>query len=372
MKKKSHIKEHFLSTLLFLGIFLFASCSSNEPVDVTSNETVGFSITQSEDWGNGSSSRATVIDLKSLYTQGFGVFAYYTQNKPWGSYQQGSAPNFMNNIKVYSTDNGVNWTYSPLKYWLGYPGEYTSFFAYAPYNANTTINGSEINFTVNETVKNQVDLMWSNTETTDLTRRDEAIGINFLHALAKIGFTAQANIEGTTTTAKVYIRIQKLVLTSPTDNNGTASTGPFYTEGTLDLKNTTNVASWEATNTERKFNLDYSNFVGAQSTGFLLTKEDNESAKPLNADDSYVMIIPQSETCFNVYVEYEVRLEGADHNVYESYTNKRAGTLKLNFEAGKAYTLNLIFGLDEFTIDENITVTSWTPVTEVEIDDMVP
>ncbi len=70
----------------------------------------------------------------SLQTQGFGVFGYYTDNKP---YSETAIPNFMYNQKV----SGATWTYSPLKYW---PNEFgtgaisegqdrLTFFAYAPY-----------------------------------------------------------------------------------------------------------------------------------------------------------------------------------------------------------------------------------------------
>ena len=75
---------------------------------------------------------------------GFGVFGYYTD---LNEYDQISSPNFMYNQKVeYS---GGSWTYEPVKYW---PNEYGSkaqsddvdkvtFFAYAPYTANTPATG---------------------------------------------------------------------------------------------------------------------------------------------------------------------------------------------------------------------------------------
>ena len=74
----------------------------------------------------------------SLQTEGFGVFAYYSDSE---SFSETSKPNFMYNQKV----SGENWTYSPLKYWPNEFGKNASsegqdrltFFAYAPYvNAN--------------------------------------------------------------------------------------------------------------------------------------------------------------------------------------------------------------------------------------------
>ena len=73
----------------------------------------------------------------SLQTEGFGVFSYYSDSE---SYSETSKPNFMYNQQVTCPD-GVNWIYSPLKYW---PNEFgnnatsegqdrLTFFAYAPY-----------------------------------------------------------------------------------------------------------------------------------------------------------------------------------------------------------------------------------------------
>jgi hypothetical protein len=72
----------------------------------------------------------------SLGKHGFGVFAYYTDGKP---YSETATPDFMYNQKV--TYNTSAWTYAPVKYW---PNEFGSsaisegqdkltFFAYAPY-----------------------------------------------------------------------------------------------------------------------------------------------------------------------------------------------------------------------------------------------
>ena len=82
----------------------------------------------------------------NLQTEGFGVFAYYTDN---GEYSQRSTPNFMYNQKVaYNSVAGV-WDYTPVKYW---PNEYgtdagsadmdkLSFFAYAPFVSAAPVTG---------------------------------------------------------------------------------------------------------------------------------------------------------------------------------------------------------------------------------------
>ena len=95
---------------------------------------------------------AGAMDNDQLKTNGFGVFGYYTD---MNEYDQTSTPNFMYNQKV----SGAGWTYEPVKYW---PNEYgnkaisddvdkLTFFAYAPYTANTPatgkVNGDQVGIT---------------------------------------------------------------------------------------------------------------------------------------------------------------------------------------------------------------------------------
>lgn len=99
---------------------------------------------------------------------GFGVFAYYSETqkiKAWGNWDVTSdpmvsinkAPNFMYNEKLTWSNTKNGWDYSPVKYWpngtdaanvvnVTNPSntateaapQYLSFFAYAPYVAETT------------------------------------------------------------------------------------------------------------------------------------------------------------------------------------------------------------------------------------------
>lgn len=128
---------------------LFAACSNSDelataqaPEAVQGEIPVGFeayamrSVTRAGATGD--------INLDKLKTNGFGVFAYYTDNN---DYDQMSTPNFMYNEKV--TFESDKWTYSPIKYW---PNEYgstamsedydrVSFFAYAPHVEVTPSTG---------------------------------------------------------------------------------------------------------------------------------------------------------------------------------------------------------------------------------------
>ncbi len=131
--------------ILAAAAALFAACSSDdglapeqqqqtvqsEQVPVGFNAYVNRNTTRS-----GISYELTNTTLK----QGFGVFAYYTDNQP---YSQTSTPNFMYNQKVTGSTSGetTTWSYTPVKYW---PNEFggaaisdgedkLTFFAYAPF-----------------------------------------------------------------------------------------------------------------------------------------------------------------------------------------------------------------------------------------------
>lgn len=78
---------------------------------------------------------------------GFGVFAYYTQDKDYDATGENQTPNWMYNQQV-KWDGTSAWTYSPLKYWpndnttaddkgaTGTTSSKVSFFAYAPFAGN--------------------------------------------------------------------------------------------------------------------------------------------------------------------------------------------------------------------------------------------
>lgn len=81
-----------------------------------------------------------------LCNNGFGVFAYYSDNV---YYSQELAPNFMYNMKMTYSSWNDEWVYSPLTYWPNEHGsnvgsdnvDRLSFFAYAPYVEVSPGNG---------------------------------------------------------------------------------------------------------------------------------------------------------------------------------------------------------------------------------------
>ncbi|MCR5575277.1 MAG: Ig-like domain-containing protein [Bacteroidaceae bacterium] len=157
----------------------------------------------------------------NLQTEGFGVLAYYTDDKPYSSSSQ---PNFMYNTKV----SGANWEYEPIRYW---PNENSandasegidrvSFFAYAPYvqvnpvsgmvnaddesgivymNRNGAVGDPFVNYHVNFNPSKQVDFCWGVNKTTgkpniNMTKQgvNEKVEFQFYHALAALNVQVDA------------------------------------------------------------------------------------------------------------------------------------------------------------------------------------
>lgn len=363
MRMKKNIVNKFLRICVFLVAFLMVGCSDNVLDTNMSDSEVVFDTALPEDWNPITSTRAGIVGNTELQTKGFGVFAYYTGNDSWTT-ADATTPNFMNNTRVTSTDNGTTWSYSPIKYWPHNQNDKVSFFAYAPHGSSLTATGSKLNYTVPVDVRQQVDLMWSNSVTTDLKKQDNKIQFNFQHATSKIGFTMEAKIEGTSPIdeyEKVKLQIKRIVLTSNPNNAGDG-TGIFYKNATLEMNNLADVAIWADFGSERQ-SYTLTDFVNDEIT--INKSYTPQPAKSIIDDDSYLMIIPQNFLTggFDIYVEYDVNLyfngSGADSDYnYNTYTNGCIANLKINFEPAKSYVINIRLGLKDAVLGE-ISITDW-------------
>lgn len=346
-----HIVRVTERAMLLSAIMFFVACAGEK--SETEQNYVTFDITDSDGWNN--VSRGTELTTSNLATSGFGVFAYYTENKSWGT-ANADSPNFMNNTRV--TKSGTSWQYTPIKYWPHNQNDKVSFFAYAPYIANQTINGSTIEFNVEKDVDDQIDLTWSNSNTTNLNKNTSAVNFTFKHALARIGFNIMAKADGKYPLKKgITMRIKKVTIgygASTQNGNG------LYNNGELDLYST-NVA-WSNCSGSVAYSIEPNNFIGQNSDGFTLTNENTDKAQMLNRDDAYIMVIPQGTNTYNIYVEYEVLLSSDDGNggtkVYNQYTNKCVGTVELNLEASQTYIINMTTDLKNATVNY-VSITEW-------------
>ena len=141
------MKKIFLMTAVATAMMLTACTNSDDSPEVNNPEgkaVLGKTAISFDAYTGRTVTRGGAtgeIDATALQTNGFGVFAYYTDLK---KYDQTYVPNFMYNTHVeFDTDH---WEYSPVMYW---PNEYgsdaqsddedkVSFFAYAPYLVHTS------------------------------------------------------------------------------------------------------------------------------------------------------------------------------------------------------------------------------------------
>ncbi|WOF88012.1 fimbrillin family protein [Segatella copri] len=336
------------------------SCSSDDLNSLSDNSSKNEAISFDGYWGRSAvsvnGSRGSVIDKAEdlqKVSEGFGVFGNYssTDGEAFGS-------NLFENQKVtYSTEE-TKWTYSPKKYWS--PQGHIDFLAYAPRVEGTKLkdNTSCIEFTVADKAADQKDLLWANAANQTMAKNSgtgKKVKFQFAHALSRLGYTVKTKDADAGTT----ITLNKITLAGSADGK----TNAFYTKGTIDLskdlpKPSTSITDlWATSNNDTKQKFDW--FSGTQSLATTYT----------NPDTEYLFVIPQnfSKTTENadalyVIVEYTIKYEDE-----KTMTNKVSSQLKLNFEQGKAYTLNLTLGLTPIEFDVTA-VEGWTDTNQGEIN----
>lgn len=423
---------------LFIGslaaLALMASCSSsNDDLngEATTPQESNVPLTFSSYLGRTATTRAGATGVQTtstLATNGFGLFAYYTDNSSYGT---SSTPNFMYNTKVTGTptDAPSSWTYSPLRYWPNETGtdgtngatsegvDHLTFFAYAPYVEATATSGAvtddatvgitaltknsdagdpKVSYTVASDPSKSVDLLWgvSNTESwanvtgtpVTLTKglpylnlikpnTAQKVDFNFKHALSRLGLTVQGAFDqvdagGTLKDAK--ITVAKVEITG----------AAFADKGVLNLNNTTaGEPLWTADGTGTlSLTLDGDNLnttikdagatkAASQPEGVTATQK-----SLLKDDKTYFMFIPGTATAdkpLKVKITYytttdDPNLSGGYTRVENVITKKISATDGLKFEASKSYTLNLVLGMTSVKV--SATVADWTDGSSTQVD----
>ena len=351
----------------FIGIAAMAaltlvSCSSDDldsfSDNSSKNEAISFDgyLGRSAVAVNGT--RGSVVKISNLQTDGFGVFGKYTPTK-------GQASDlFINQQVTYdSSTDPAKWTYSPLKFW---PSDgHIDFLAYAPYDKNTTLTGdSKIeNFTVDENIAKQKDLLWTNDMnhqiTGNITTAKEKVNFQFHHALSRLGYNV--TLSGDYSSSGATFTVNKITLAGSSDGTKKA----FYKTGTIDLSKTvtndnTETNKEELSNTNTETGLWTAEASEGNKQNFdLVSSNQKLDQTGIKSGDNYLFVIPQdfSQTKTEggsdvdelyVYVEYTINYGGTTGSV----TNKVYKQIKKHFLQGNAYMLNLTLGLPiEFDVD---------------------
>ena len=416
---------------LFIGslaaLALMASCSSsNDDLNggATTPQESNVPLTFSSYLGRTATTRAGATgtittddagNTTSLQTEGFGLFATYTNN---ATYTASTGPNFMYNTKV----SGANWTYSPLRYWPNETGtdkngatsdnvDHLTFFAYAPYvtpsdNATGAITGAtegitaltgnaattdpKVTYVVAATPEKSVDLLWgvvptgtttwSNVSGTDVKLTEglpylnlikpnttQKVNFNFRHALAKLGLKvvgAFDAVKGGTKDAATKITVASVTI------EGTG----FKKTAVLNLNNTTaNEPLWEAVDGADDITLtvsgdnlnskikDSGKDEAQTVDGVTETAQDLLNSDATSAQKAF-MIIPSSADNKSLKVTIDYYVNTTDASLSKGYSrveNKITKTITgFAPEAGKNYTLLLSLGMTSVKV--SATVSDWT------------
>lgn len=418
-------QKFFIGSLALLA--LMTSCSSsNDDLNGGATQENNIPVTFSSYLGKTATSRAGTAgtittdganSTTSLQTEGFGLFATYTDN---AEYTAATGPNFMYNTKVSTKD----WTYSPLRYW---PNETSttnadgkgatsegvdrlSFFAYAPYveatattgavtentvgitalTANNVTTDPKVTYVVADDPSKSVDLLWgvvpagttkwSNVTGTDIDiaegkpylnlikpKTNQKVNLLFKHALAKLNLNvvgAFDAVTGGTKDAATKITVASVTI------EGTG----FKKTAVLNLNNTTaNEPLWEAVKDAGDITLTVSDANlnskikdsgkdEAQTVdGVTETAQDLLNSDATSAQKAF-MIIPSSATDNSLKVTIDYYVNTTDASLAKGYSrveNKITKTITgFAPEAGKNYTLLLSLGMTSVKV--SATVSDWT------------
>lgn len=368
--------KKFVMGIAAMAALTLVSCSSDDldsfSDNSSKNEAISFDgyLGRSAVAVNGT--RGSVVDLNALKIssesdkKGFGVFGYYNSSVTDHSSapEQSFDANLFNNEQVTCPKDGADWSYTPLKYW---PAQgHIDFLAYAPYGAGTALkktteteskNTSCIDFTVSETIANQIDLLWANAEnmTKDKLSSTEKnkVTFKFAHALSRLGYKVKLN--KAVSESEATITLKRITLAGSDDEKK----GAFYKTGTIDLSKTSSDGLWTNQSSDKQnFNLSSSKTLNNAV----------KDAEIKNSDNEYLFVIPQkfktgSDQLY-VIVEYTIEYKTGSAKPTVSY--KVSQQLQYDFEQGKAYTINLTIGLTP--IEFNADVTGWDPTTGTTID----
>ena len=414
-------------TFAAVAAVVLSSCAKVDNYKVSAPEAISFGVYA----GNSVNTKAvsgtdfgtvTTTSLQDAASNGFGVFAYYTDANNYDQSNDATKvkANFMYNQQV--TYSAGAWTYNPVKYWPNEHGasavstdtDKLTFLAYAPFVANFAIGTDKgvsitdkagtaeategiIAMTANNVAKDatltfkvpasseeQIDLLYGvlgaqytdvegNTIGTvgdpmeNLTKQktDGNVSILFKHALAKIAIDIKevVDAEDPVTTVNPVSDGTKVVVKS-VKLKGT----DIGTQGELNLY----TAAWNVTTTATEFTvapLPDAISVDAAPTAYPAIAGVDEDGLDNTID---LMLIPAATTeITGVEIVYYVctedtQLDGGVSVVENKISKNFASALAI--AKGKQYGLNLLLGLT--SIDLTATVEAWdviTPATDVDL-----
>lgn len=341
------MKTKLFTGVIALAVLVFVGCTKDEVKSSVDN-----AIEFGTYLGRDAQTKGSVFNTEGMKTQGFGVFAYYTNDQ---KYSAAATPNFMNNQQV--TYVGSAWTYAPVKYWPNEATDYVSFFAYAPYAETYKVPASGdpiIDFTVPADVTDHIDLVAAVNSHINCQKQavNDVVKFTFKHALSRVGFKVEAVMD------EVNDQENGATPDKDTQNNPIAAGTTisvqeveiysyFNNSGKLNL----NGAKWtDRANSYTSYKLIRDNFKDVADKVTI-------TPTPLNNEESYMMLIPTAASNkVKVRVKYTVttkddKLTGGASVVENNITSDE---FDFQFAQGKAYTFVLHLGLTSVKLDAEV------------------
>ena len=354
-----------------LAIAAAASCTKSDIVDTKFNEAISFETYTGRD----AQTKATPYGSQNV-PDAIGLYGYYLGNATaWGT---ASKANLWENASLTVTTAATQtspaiWSVAnDPKYWANDADKYT-FLAYAPITTatNTMTEGSYtitsetgganpvINYTVPSALGKQIDILYAKNEGTAATLKG-GVELNMHHALARL--TVKATATPKSETQPFTFHVKKVSIK-----------GAFNTSGTLNLYSYAG-ADWttknSVENTEYVFYTD-NTVVNSDDIAEANKVVDENYANYAKGESGYVegttatnylMMIPTdfkgtTETPVSpaeLYVEYTTYYEGQ-----ESMPINKKFNVAIDFEAGKAYSIDLAFNHTATPITFKVTVEDW-------------
>lgn len=375
------LRSIYLGTLPLLAVAMTA-CSSNEELarPDSKSDAINFSVV-SDNMTRAANSYCNINKPSS-----FKVTAYYNISENGTS----RTVNYYNGDidELTSTDNGATYPATKVRYWPE-NGENLSFYACVD-DGGTFTQPDELSgapspfvpqfkdFTVNNTVADQTDLMYAVAANVNAKSHDGKVPLNFRHALAQICFTAQNN--------SAYKDIQiKSIEVGGVSGKGTfkfpsesSNYGAYNHEESSIPEEGPYSGTWTDLSETTSYQLDLSEssvFLGApdETTGIGEKKYISTPGAPnasstshANADFAKAMnLIPQyiQEGAY-FKISMDVLLPGAT-----AYTTPEPITIpikNLSWNEGYRYVYNLIWSGDKVIYDVNFSDFNVTTPSDVD------
>lgn len=266
-------------------------------------------------------SRGSDVDLTTLQTNGFNVFAYKAPTN--GTYE---SP-FIDNVKFSYNASNV-WVSSPVYYWPQYA---LDFFCYYPdlVTASTTTPAT-FNYTVKPTAADQEDILMTYAANKTQPTSGNALDLAFHHALSKINFVVQTKSGSGLNVSVKNVSMTNVNMTGTITYKTAATSMPYFTTSALSAPgNPVNTPAAPITLT-------------AAATG-----APNASSAPIQG----MFLLPQPLTCWTYSATDAKDMKGTYINIEGSLTGVTdyTGNIAIpitttEWAPGYSYTYTILFG----------------------------